>query len=84
MRLLSDAEVERLRRRRTDPAFLAAWTALERRAQSALAHGTDVPTEAGGWTHNYFCPDHAARLVFDRAQPTVHRCPACDRAFTGE
>src|SRR5687768_569323 len=84
MRLLSDAEVERLRRRRTDLAFQAAWTALERRAKTALADGTDVPTEGGGWTHNYFCPDHATRLVFDRTQPHAHRCPTCDRVFTGE
>src|SRR5687767_3176961 len=84
MRLLSDAEVERLRRRRTDPAFHAAWNALEQRARAALTHGASVPTTGGGWTHNYFCPDHASRLVFDRDQPTVHRCPTCDRVFTGE
>src|SRR5687767_6084552 len=84
MRLLSEIEVERLCRRRTDPAFHAAWSALLRRARAALAQGTDVPTEGGGWTHNYFCPDHATRLVFDRTQPHSHRCPTCDRTFTGE
>ncbi|HET7771846.1 MAG TPA: heparinase II/III family protein, partial [Chloroflexota bacterium] len=84
MRLLTDAEIERFRRRCAEPAFSAAWSALERRAQAALEHGTDVPTAGGGWTHNYFCPDDATRLTFDRAQPRAHRCPACGRTFTGE
>ena len=84
MRLLSAAEIERLRRRRSEPAFHAAWSALERRAQTALDLGTDVPTEGGGWTHNYFCPDDATRLTFDRTQPRAHRCATCGRVFTGE
>src|SRR5688500_11089022 len=84
MRLLTDAEIERLRRRCAEPAFAAAWGALERRAQAALEHGIDVPTIGGGWTHNYFCPDDATRLTFDRTQPHAHLCQTCGRVFTGE
>src|SRR6185437_3696190 len=83
MNLLTEDEIARLRRRRAEPAFAAAWTSLEQRAQSALADNLAIPTAGAGWFHHYFCPDHSAQLTFDPARPHEHRCPVDDRAFTG-
>lgn len=83
MRLLNEAELARLRRRRDDPAFAAAWAALEATAAQARRQGLAVPEEGAGWAHDYFCPDHAARLEYDPARPHTHRCPVDGRVFAG-
>ncbi len=84
MRLLSEAEIARLRRRWGEPAFAAAREELAGRAERALREGIDIPVEGGGWTHDYFCPDHAVRLEYDPAGPRAHRCPVDGRLFSGE
>lgn len=84
MRLLTEDEVARFRERRERPAFAAAWEALAERARGGLAGGIDVPARGGGWTHDYFCPDHATRLEYDPATPHGHRCPVDGRVFSGE
>ena len=84
MRLLTDDEVARLRRRRTEPAFAAAWAALEATAGGALAETLEVPAEGAGWYHDYFCLDHATELEYDPATPHAHRCPVDGRIFSGE
>lgn len=83
MHLLSESEIARLRRR-ADPAFAAAWDAVARRADRALRERIAIPAEGGGWTHHYFCPDHAVRLAYDPALPEEGRCPIDGQVFTGE
>ena len=43
MNLLTDDEIARLRRRRAEPAFAAAWASLEERAQAALTDTLAIP-----------------------------------------
>ncbi|MGN6565423.1 MAG: heparinase II/III domain-containing protein [Thermomicrobiales bacterium] len=83
MNLLAEDEIARLRRRRAEPAFAAAWANLEARAHAALADDLPIPTGGAGWFHHYFCPDHSTQLTFDPARPHEHRCPVDDRVFTG-
>jgi hypothetical protein len=84
MPLFNEALIARLRERRHDPAFADAWTAITDRAERALTELLAIPTEGGGWGHDYFCPDHAALLEYDTAQPFAHRCPIDGRIFSGE
>ncbi len=49
--------------------------AIRARADDWLAHPAKVPTLAGGWVHDYACPDHWCALAFDPASPYAHRCP---------
>src|SRR5690349_20247267 len=83
MNLLTEDEIARLRRRRTEPAFATAWADLEARAHAALADDLPIPTEGAGWFHHYFCPDHSAQLTFDPTRLHEHHCPVDDRVFTG-
>ncbi|MCI0477510.1 MAG: alginate lyase family protein, partial [Anaerolineales bacterium] len=57
-----------------------AWSAeilaaIRTRADAWRAHPADAPTLAGGWVHDYTCPDHWCALVFAPASPHAHRCP---------
>lgn len=42
------------------------------------------PERQSAWTHFYYCDDDGERLTFDPQRPTEHRCPTCDRVYTGE
>ncbi|HEU5329822.1 MAG TPA: heparinase II/III family protein [Thermomicrobiales bacterium] len=84
MRLLTDNEIAQRRQRRQQPTFAAAWAALVDTADRALALRVTIPTEGAGWWHNYFCPDHAAQLIYDPEQPHAHRCPVDGHIFSGE
>lgn len=83
MRLLDEAAVGRLRQRRDDPAFAAAWRRLARIADEPWRSALVAPDEGAGWGHDYFCPDHATRLEYDPARPDAHRCPVDGRVFAG-
>ena len=52
--------------------------AMQTRVDSAIRHPLTVPTQAGGWCHQYVCPEHELALIFDTASPTAHRCPRGD------
>ena len=84
MQLLNEGEIARLRQRQTDPAFAAAWGSVAERADRALQQRIDIPMAGGGWTHDFFCPDHAVRLEYDPARPEVGRCPIDGQVFAGE
>jgi hypothetical protein len=82
--LLTPRELERLRRRRADPAFADAWRQLETAADEALALNLATPREPGGWYHHYFCPEHGELLEWDAQRPAAHWCRCCNRALSGE
>ncbi|SDS35565.1 Heparinase II/III-like protein [Microlunatus soli] len=42
------------------------------------------PERQSAWTHFYYCDDDGERLTFDPRQPNEHRCPACDRVYSGD
>lgn len=52
--------------------------ALRTRVDVALHLSLSIPEKAGGWVHQYVCPEHGLPLVFDFASPTEHRCPRGD------
>lgn len=84
MHLLSEDEIARLRQRRADPAFAAAWGAIVALADRALREPVAIPTEGAGWGHDFFCPEHAMRLEYDPERIEEGRCPVDGRVFTGE
>lgn len=45
------------------------------RADAWLAQPGEAPALAGGWMHEYVCPEHGVPLAFDPASPAQHRCP---------
>lgn len=73
--LRTTEEVNRLRRRITDPEFADAWKTLRQRADTAIDAGLRPAHEGAGWGHGYYCPEHVQVLEFDPARPDRHRCP---------
>ncbi|MBM3127700.1 MAG: alginate lyase family protein [Chloroflexi bacterium] len=66
-----------------------AWSAeilaaIRARADAWRAQPADAPTLAGGWVHDYACPDHWGALAFDPATPHAHRCPVGGETRAGE
>ena len=49
--------------------------AMQARVDSEFRSGLDIPTEAGGWWHQFVCPEHELPLIFDITSPRVHYCP---------
>lgn len=80
---LTPSEVERLRRRRGDPAFARAWHTLQAAADSAAASNLVPPVGDSGWPHHFFCPTHAVRLAFEPQAPGHHACPVDGELVTG-
>ncbi len=48
---------------------------IRARADKWLVCPSSVPQLAGGWIHNYVCPEHWVALSFDSASPYAHLCP---------
>lgn len=44
----------------------------------------EPPFEDTGWSHNYFCPGCATRLVMDFHSPHKHSCASCGEIYSGE
>lgn len=84
MRLFRDDDLARLRARATEPSHQPAWKALRKAADAAPASPLRPPVEGSGWTHEYFCPTHGTRLIFDQEQPHAHRCRTDGASFSGE
>jgi hypothetical protein len=76
MRLFSAATIEAAKRNQiASRSATAGWQNVQKRV-AAWNHGSVlVPAEAGGWIHNYICPDHWQPLVYDGNLPDVHACP---------
>ena len=52
------------------------WQALTDRVLAWHRHPQPIPVEAGGWIHNYICPEHWLPLEYDGQMPQTHICPA--------
>ena len=76
--------LERALARRAAPAFAAAMQDLYDEAAAALASPLRPVARNGGYYHSYFCPDHAAELIFEEDSPTSHTCPVDGRVWSGQ
>ncbi len=83
MSLVNTADRQRLQQRYTLPQFAPAVARLRALAGAQMFHPLNVPDEGAGWTHNYTCPTHATRLVFDRDKPHTHVCAVDGEVFSG-
>ncbi len=82
--VLSNADWQSIQARAASPAFAAAIQRLRHEVADFLAHPVAVPTEPGGYYHDYFCLDHGVQLHFDPASPHHHRCPIDNAIWQGE
>ena len=80
---LPEGPLERALDRLEAPAFAAALQELRDEAEAALASPLRPVARNGGYYHSYFCPDHAAELIFEEHTPTQHKCPVCGRVWSG-
>ncbi len=76
--------LQRALARTSDPAFAAALRALRQDASAALASPLRPAARNGGYYHAYFCPDHAAELIFTEEDPTRHACPIDGKVWSGQ
>jgi len=75
MSLFCSTDLNRARARIKQHAWaMDIFTAVRARADAWLANPANVPTRAGGWIHDYVCPDHWNALAFDPDSPQMHRC----------
>lgn len=49
--------------------------AIRARVDDAIQHPLVIPTQPGGWWHQYVCPEHELPLIFETSSPDLHRCP---------
>ena len=76
MLLFSPSDLNRARQRVQQHAWAAEiFSSIRTRADNWVAHPAPVPALAGGWVHDYVCPEHWCALTFDPASPHTHRCP---------
>lgn len=83
MKLLTQDDLSQLKARYSNPHFADAVANLKAIATHEMTHPLDIPTEGAGWTHNYTCPTHATRLIFDRDKPHEHVCGIDGESFSG-
>lgn len=82
--LFSTADWQAVQTRTGLPAFATTMQRLRQEVADFLDHPVAVPTEPGGYYHDYFCPDHGVQLHFDPASPQHHRCPLDNVIWQGE
>ena len=73
--LIPTSEWQTIRQRAQLPAFEAVIRRLRHDVEVFLAQPVAVPSEPGGYYHDYFCPQHGVQLTFDPTSPYEHRCP---------
>ncbi|MGB8982073.1 MAG: heparinase II/III family protein [Anaerolineales bacterium] len=49
--------------------------AMRARVEAVVQQPLSIPDQAGGWVHQYVCPEHGLPLIFDLRFPTIHYCP---------
>ena len=81
--------VDELSQRRADiagePDLTAAVAVMERRLSRLLEEPPSFPeTKAMLSVDGGICPDDATALSFDPWSPRDHRCPTCDRTWSGD
>ena len=82
--LFSTADWQAVQTRTGLPAFATTMQRLRQEVADFLDHPVAVPTEPGGYYHDYFCPDHGVQLHVDPASPQHHRCPLDNVIWQGE
>ncbi|GAB4262985.1 MAG: heparinase II/III family protein [Candidatus Promineifilaceae bacterium] len=84
MRLFSTAVIGQAKQKMESTIWAdEGWQALAQRVVDWQQQSGQIPAEAGGWIHNYICPEHWEPLVYDGRSPHQHRCPA-GHVCTGE
>ena len=61
----------------------AGWRTVTQHVAHWQNQSSQIPEEAGGWIHNYICPEHWEPLTYDGDLPDEHHCPA-GHICTGE
>jgi hypothetical protein len=75
MPLFSATDLESARQRIRQNAWAAEiFAAVRARADHWIACPTNVLHAAGGWVHDFVCPEHWNALTFDPQSPHAHRC----------
>ncbi|HSH81594.1 MAG TPA: heparinase II/III family protein [Herpetosiphonaceae bacterium] len=75
MRLFLPDELARAGERAdAEPWAAGVLQAVQARTDAWLRAPGDIPKQAGGWLHDFVCPEHWDALIFDPASPRVHRC----------
>jgi len=59
-----------------------AFDALSLQVKDWLGRKVSIPERGGQWPHWYACEDCGVRL--ETVSPTEHKCPKCDRVYSGE
>jgi len=81
---LTPQEVEAVRRRiDSEPWARRIFVKYRELADRWLANPRPIPHGLSGWYHNYFCPEHAVRLIYDPDSPHAHRCPVDGKIWRG-
>ena len=80
---LPQQPLQRALGRQNAAAFADSVQALRDETKAALASTLKPVARNGGYYHDYFCPDHAAELVFDEHTPNAHACPIDNRVWSG-
>lgn len=84
MRLFSAATIEQAKKKiESTPWAKAGWQSVQQRLAAWQSQSGQIPMEAGGWIHNYICPEHWEPLIYDDNLPDQHHCPA-GHECTGE
>ena len=80
---LPQQALQRALNRRDAAAFTDSIQALRDEATAAFTSPLRPVARNGGYYHDYFCPDHAAELIFDEHTPHMHACPIDNRVWSG-
>lgn len=84
MRLFSEATIEQAKEKIESTQWAkAGWQTVQTRVAMWQEQLAQIPAEAGGWIHNYICPQHWHPLIFDGNLPDQHGCPE-GHVCTGE
>ncbi len=78
---VSPEEAARARARCAQPEWAALCDEILATAKVRMEHPLDIPREGGQPERLYSCPHDATELW--AASPIDHRCPTCERTFTG-
>jgi hypothetical protein len=85
MQIFDSDDVTHARQRVKDNLWAAEILAAVRaRADEWLMHPAAAPALAGGWVHDYACPEHWCALAFDPTSPYAHCCPIGGETRIGE